>query len=291
MAEGLSPLGIQEVHHEVGFVSHGVQVLSQRVEELFGCVDIINQRTEEMAKVVDRLAGQPSTASTRGEDVERLAGQPSTASVAQFDLSRISEILSQHTQAIHAEMARQCKELARLQERCLQNHHLRMTQQASDVLGTSGQSAPSLPAFGIAEKDRFATGDFGRPESGDLTAGDDPDRHATFATFGSTSLFPDDNQAQSLSETMDRVNSLQSRLAACHSSPHSSFTIAAEAAARRLGLTPSRSARQQASDAVPWPAGEDVTKPAQSGRAGSPAQSGRAANALIGDVLEYEEVK
>jgi len=102
-AHGLSPIGIQEVHHEVGLVAHSIGDFRKEMDSLI----------DDVTKLVKLLTDRP------GNSNESLGISRPPGRARSYD--NVAEMMSQHTQVIHTEMARQCKEFATFQERSFVN--------------------------------------------------------------------------------------------------------------------------------------------------------------------------
>lgn len=135
IAEGLSPLGIQEVHHEVG-------AINKKLEEFQQAFDFFSKRLEakmatemqevqRLVKDVERTPSRPQpeavpevTAARPTQLQGTYDAQPKALGLdAESMLARMAEMLSRHSSAMHQEMDRQCKELAATQERTMWSLH------------------------------------------------------------------------------------------------------------------------------------------------------------------------
>lgn len=195
IAEGMSPLGIQEIHHSLGNVQNDLT-------DLHSQINAINQRTQQMMTMMHRLAGDgvvettatgevvyasefsrgsketcteledipeadtqttvpmiPRRANRRSTTQNTMGGRTNTdidseadtiggtdvqkPMMVQADLDNIRKMLCEHVATIHAELARQCKELTLSQERAF--HGFSATLNLAEVPSTFSTQVPEVP--------------------------------------------------------------------------------------------------------------------------------------------------
>lgn len=204
ISEGLSPLGLQEVHHEVGIIWHEVEMVRGQLEVMQGCLNDICQAMN--------LPG--ASAPENAAKSQSNSGTPAQRPGTQVDFAGFSDILSKHTQAIHTEMARQCKELAASHERTFRG--LCNTRQLAEAQSTSGQDLSSS-----TDQNRLV------------------DTSARFPVFDSLG-----GESQGKAQTMIANSFTRLGNADRDAKTFSPFSVAAEAAKRRLGLTPDSTGQQ-----------------------------------------------